>query len=68
MMDDTDYAKNENVPRPFSTKETNTCLKCDRKFTFRCIYPDDPKAVRTCPNCKRSNSFHYDWETDLYDF
>ena len=68
MEDEIEYKRNENVPRSYSTKETNVCLKCDKEFTFRCIYPDNPRAIRICPNCRRSNSFHYDWDTDLYNF
>lgn len=38
----------------FKNKHTNTCIKCDKVFTFRVYNYDDARFVRFCPNCRQS--------------
>lgn len=47
----------------FKKRHTNTCIRCDKKFTFKVYDYDDPRFVRLCFNCKQK-ARNSDYEID----
>lgn len=50
---ETNKEKEEKTKKNWSHKWVeNICMRCDKTFRFKYVWPDDPKTKRLCASCK----------------